>query len=179
MPEISPTSEPLYPTFIYEETPDGWRFFRVLADCPVDVAVSEWQEDGDVAGVCPPGYSLAFIPPCPFHYIDVEEPSKMTLSGDPSGENPKTTTVANTPTSVQLETSSPLAPSELSISDFPKRYSPAGDATYVIMFLVTVTLLSLAARSYMRRSKVSQEHAKMSLPVTNCAKGLPSELPAI
>lgn len=55
----------------------------------------------------------------------------------------------------------------------------ARDATYVILFLLTVMLLSLAAQSYTRRSKkASRENSAMSLPVMDLSKSSPSELPA-
>ncbi|KAB8249041.1 hypothetical protein BDV35DRAFT_390602 [Aspergillus flavus] len=55
----------------------------------------------------------------------------------------------------------------------------ARDATYVILSLLTVMLLSLAAQSYTRRSKkASRENSAMSLPVMDLSKSSASELAA-
>ncbi|KAB8217275.1 hypothetical protein BDV33DRAFT_206544 [Aspergillus novoparasiticus] len=172
-PEVS------YPANVYEWTPDGWRFLGFMPERLAGSVPPEWEGDGDDAtAVCPPGYILVAVQPCPVGYILVEEPGEMTEPGDPSEASPATATITDPPP-VPVETTPRLTSNELSTFDHSRGYKAARDVTYVILFLSTVVLLSLAARSYTRRSKkASRGNAAMSLHVTDLPNGSPSELPA-
>ncbi|RAQ77052.1 hypothetical protein COH20_007477 [Aspergillus flavus] len=157
-PPKPPWPEPSYPANLYEWTPDGWRFFGFAPESPAGSVPPEWEGDGDdVTALCPPGYTLVAVQPCSVGYILVEEPDEMTEPGDP------------------LKGILRLRRSLIRLIGL----LAARDATYVILFLLTVMLLSLAAQSYTRRSKkASRENSAMSLPVMDLSKSSPSELPA-
>ncbi|RAQ80236.1 hypothetical protein COH21_004290 [Aspergillus flavus] len=160
-PPKPPWPEPSYPANLYEWTPDGWRFFGFAPESPAGSVPPEWEGDGDdVTALCPPGYTLVAVQPCSVGYILVEEPDEMTEPGDP------------------LKGILRLRRSLIRLIGL-LGYRAARDATYVILFLLTVMLLSLAAQSYTRRSKkASRENSAMSLPVMDLSKSSPSELPA-
>ncbi|KAE8330587.1 hypothetical protein BDV39DRAFT_201995 [Aspergillus sergii] len=171
-----------YPANVYEWTPDGWKFLGFMPERLAGSVPPEWEGDGDHAiAVCPPGYTLVAVQPCPVGYILVEEPGEMTEPGDPSEASPTTATITDPPhpPPAPVETTPRLISHELSTFDHSRGYRAACDATYVILFLFTVVLFSLAARSYTRRSKrASRGNAAMSLHVTDLPNGSPSELPA-
>ncbi|RAQ54404.1 hypothetical protein AFGD_004018 [Aspergillus flavus] len=168
-PPKPPWPEPSYPANLYEWTPDGWRFFGFAPESPAGSVPPEWEGDGDdVTALCPPGYTLVAVQPC-------------SVTWGPSEVNPETATITDPPhrPPVPVETTPRFISNEESTFNHFRGYRAARDATYVILFLLTVMLLSLAAQSYTRRSKkASRENSAMSLPVMDLSKSSPSELPA-
>ncbi|KAB8263055.1 hypothetical protein BDV32DRAFT_146846 [Aspergillus pseudonomiae] len=170
----SPFAEPSYPVFVYERIPGAWSFLGVMPHYPTDTVSPIREEVDDGTGVCPPGYTLVAMQPCFVGYIVPDESSEAIQCGDCPGANPATATITRSPP-VPVETTSPVTSLELSTFDYSRGYRAARDATYALLLLIMVVLLSLVARSYMRRSKKgSRENAKISLPVADLPQKSPS-----